>query len=202
MRLKTQEKLLSVLEGNNDDVFKKIFEAYVGYGTTCADVTFAKGMFWRKVDKSRIRLIKSDRRRLPGLDKVCDCRQLKHINDNSLDCLVFDPPFYTGGKSTKSVFASKYTTTTVKDLLDTFDKTNEEFARCLKPGGILIVKIQDIVSGGKQNWLHIEVANRYRNFYLKDLFVYYFTKNPFIDSRPQQHARKIHAYFMVLVKTV
>ena len=66
---------------------------YVALGSTVADVTYGKGVFWRLVPKDAFKLLATD------LSKGVDARQLPY-DDASIDCVVFDPPYmHTPGGS-------------------------------------------------------------------------------------------------------
>jgi len=46
--------------GTNTDLFPKILKLYLKEGSSIADVTYGKGIFWKKVDKDRYRLLATD----------------------------------------------------------------------------------------------------------------------------------------------
>ena len=82
--------------GTNDDIFPHVLSLYVAPGSIVADVTYGKGVFWRQVPKDAYNLLKYD------LSTGTDCRKLPHA-DNSLDCVVFDPPYmHTPGGTAQS----------------------------------------------------------------------------------------------------
>ncbi len=80
-----------------------------------------------------------------------------------------------------------------------------EFYRILKPGGILIFKCQDKVSGGTQYFSHLFILNEAERFgyYCRDLFVLLAKQRIVADwqLQNQKHARKFHCYFLVLEKS-
>jgi DNA modification methylase len=82
-------------------------------------------------------------------------------------------------------------------------RAGQEAYRVLKTKGVLIVKCQDEVSGGKQWLTHVEIINEYEKygFYTKDLFVVVRNNRPGVSRlKSQVHARKNHSYFLVFIK--
>ena len=63
----TNDLVFSAYVDNNADVFPHILNLYVPAGSTVADVTFGKGVFWRNVPADRYILRPSD---LGGVVKV------------------------------------------------------------------------------------------------------------------------------------
>src|SRR5215210_6144647 len=82
----TNQLVVTAYQGNNDEVFPKVLSLYVAPGSTIADVTYGKGVFWRNVPKDRYILLATD------LESGTDSRCLPY-EDSSLDALVFDPPY-------------------------------------------------------------------------------------------------------------
>lgn len=81
----TNDLVLSAHTGTNDQVFPQVLSLYVEPGSTVADVTYGRGVFWRAVPKDAYRLLASD------LQDGVDCRDLPY-ESGSIDCVVFDPP--------------------------------------------------------------------------------------------------------------
>ena len=48
----TKDLVFSAHIGTNDELFPNILKLYVKVGSRVADVTYGKGVFWRKVDTS------------------------------------------------------------------------------------------------------------------------------------------------------
>ena len=95
----TSDVVMSSWLGNNTEIFNQILQLHVPENSTIADVTFAKGVFWRKVDLTKYKLLPSDIRQEPNpynLEvRLADCRNLPY-EDKSLDAIVFDPPYMEG----------------------------------------------------------------------------------------------------------
>jgi hypothetical protein len=67
----TSKVIVSAHVAGNAEVFPQILELHVQFGSTIADVTYGKGIFWRQVDLSKYRLFPSD------IQTGIDCRELK-----------------------------------------------------------------------------------------------------------------------------
>jgi tRNA G10 N-methylase Trm11 len=187
----------------------------VPHGAVIADVTYGNGVFWKNVPKDYYVLKATD------IADGVDCRHLPY-EDQSLDCVVLDPPYMEGffrrkssqkaGSGTHSAFRNYYSNgDEVQDscakwhhaVTDLYFRAGREAHRILKDSGTLIVKCQDEVSANQQWLTHIEIYNEYDKigFYCKDLFVVVRENRPAITRLKRQvHARKNHSYFMVFIK--
>ncbi|MDQ3747579.1 MAG: site-specific DNA-methyltransferase [Acidobacteriota bacterium] len=216
----TSNLVMSAHVDGNAEVFPQILELHVPEGSLIADVTWGNGVFWQNVSPDKYRLLPTD------IATGMDCRQLSYTN-NSLDCVVLDPPYMEGfyrkspdnkaGSGSHSAFAEAYSNGDEinEDLenegtkkwhaavTDMYFKAGKEALRVLRKNGVLIVKCQDEVSAGKQWLTHVEIINRYEElgFYTKDLFVVVRNNRPSVSRLiTQKHARKNHSYFLVFVK--
>ncbi|TGN06796.1 DNA methyltransferase [Leptospira ilyithenensis] len=210
----TSEATLSAYTSNNADIFPKILSLHVSKGATIYDITYGTGVFWKNVDISEYNFLPSD------LKTGVDCRNLPY-EDNSSDCVVFDPPYMEGlyrsskvnlaGSGSHKAFREYYSTgkeTTDgpkwhNAVLDMYFRGGNEALRVLKNKGVFIVKCQDEVSANRQNLTHVELINYYQTlgFYCKDLFVIIRQNRPVVSRMLKQvHARKNHSYFLVFIK--
>jgi len=209
----TSNVVCSSYVASNDLVFPRILSLYASAGDRIADITYGKGVFWRKVDTSPFNFHPSD------LKTGVDCRDLPY-EDACLDVVVFDPPYMEGlfrregeqpaGGGTYKPFRDFYSNGQATDthgtpkyhdaVLDLYILTAREVKRVLKEKGFFIVKCQDEVSANRQKLTHIELAYIYERmgFYCKDLFVVQRHNAPGISRLvKQQHSRKSHSYFLV-----
>lgn len=203
----TNELVFSASMGTNDLIFPQILSLYVEPGSTVADVTYGKGVFWRHVPKDAYNLLPSD------ISEGTDCRKLPY-KDGSIDCMVFDPPYmHTPGgsahvnhqnyegyyKNNKANSSKKYH----EAVLDLYFTSAKEAWRVLKETGVYIVKCQDEVCANQQRLAHIEIINELAlyGFIAEDLFVVVRTGKPGVSRVLRQvHARKNHSYFIVFIK--
>jgi hypothetical protein len=216
----TSDLIMSAHIDGNAEVFPQILELHVAEGSLIADVTWGNGVFWQNVPANKYRLLPTD------IATGMDCRKLSYT-DNSIDCVVLDPPYMEGfyrkspdnkaGSGSHSAFAKNYsngdeinedtnnegTKKWHAAVTDMYFKAGKEAFRVLRKNGVLIVKCQDEVSAGKQWLTHVEIINKYEEFgfYTKDLFVVVRNNRPSVSRLiTQKHARKNHSYFLVFVK--
>jgi len=224
----TTDLIFSAYTADNSQVFPQILGLHVPKGSVIADVTYGMGVFWKNVPTGEYTVLGSDIALKKGLrvphfiklkDKV-DCRSLPY-KDESLNCVVLDPPYMEGlyrsskenlaGDGTHAAFRHHYSNgQTTHDgpkwhdaVIDVYMKAGREAYRCLTENGLCIVKCQDEVSANKQRLSHVEIITGYESlgFYTKDLFVVV-RQNKAGVSRliKQEHARKMHSYFVVFQK--
>jgi len=129
------------------------------------------------------------------------------LDDNSICCMMFDPPFIVGhtkDKPTGKIGKRFHGFATIEEMWKWYHLCLKEFYRILKHKGILIFKCQDTVSRGKQFLSHVDILNKASDigFYNKDLFVLLANSRMIgHNHHKQKHARKFHSYFLVLQKT-
>ncbi len=211
----TTDVVMSAYVRGNAEVFPQVLALHVPEGSTVADVTWGKGVFWKNVPDNLYTVLSSD------LKTNVDCRNLPY-EDASIDCVVLDPPYMEGlyrrvkdhlaGAGTHAAFREHYSNGDACDenapkwhaaVLDLYFKAAREAHRVLRDYGVFIVKCQDEVSANRQNLTHVEIINEYEkmNFYTKDLFVVVRQNKPGVSRlKKQVHARKNHSYFLVFVK--
>ena len=81
--------VLSAHVAPNADVFAEIMKLHVPVGASVCDVTYGKGVFWRKIAKEAYVLRATD------IETGVDARSLPYEN-SSVDCVVLDPPYMEG----------------------------------------------------------------------------------------------------------
>jgi hypothetical protein len=209
----TSDVVVSAHVADNSDVFPEVLALHVDKGSIVADLTYGKGVFWRNVNKADYKLLPSD-------IKQGQCWRSLPYESNSVDVVVFDPPYMEGlyrttkdalaGSGTHKSFQEFYSDGSTQNnnikrkyhdaVLEVYLSVIPEVKRILRKGGRFIVKCQDEVSANRQKLTHVELiwAYEYRGFYCKDLFVVVRRNAPIISRLvKQEHARKNHSYFLV-----
>lgn len=203
----TNDLVLSAYQANNDAVFPHIMSLYVATGSRVADVTYGKGVFWRRIPKHAYDLHATD------IKDGVDCRSLPYA-DASFDAVVFDPPYmhtpgasaHQGHQNFEAYYRNNKASSDKKyhdAVLDLYFEAAKEAKRVVKAGGVYIVKCQDEVCANTQRLTHVELINELATygFICEDLFVVMRTGKPGVSRLlTQAHARKNHSYFLVFIK--
>jgi hypothetical protein len=193
----TNDLIVSAYMATNDEVFPRILSLYVKPGSTVADVTYGHGVFWRRVPKDVYHLLATD------LWTGVDSRTLPYEGE-SVDCVVFDPPYmHTPGgtahvnhQNYEGYYRNNLATSDKKyheAVLDLYFSSGREAWRVLKAGGIYIVKCQDEVCANQQRLTHVELIIELTShgFVTEDLFVVMRSARPGVSRiLTQAHARK------------
>jgi hypothetical protein len=195
---------LTCISGDNSDLFPAALAVYAEVGPV-VDVTYGKGVFWRKVDTSRWWPVGSDLVIEAGTRLVADFTCLPYA-DRSVPTVVFDPPYMHGGATVKESINKRYhndlTDHSHAAVIRRYALGTLECERVLRPGGILLVKCQDEIVGSKQQWAHDEVKTMLELWGLEilDLFILHSEVRPAMRHDYQHHARKNHSYLWVARK--
>lgn len=205
----TNELVLSAQQGTNDELFPKILALYLAPGSVVADVTYGRGVFWKRVPRGDYRLLPSD------LKDGVDCRKLPY-RSGQLDAVVFDPPYMHTPGGTAHVGHQNYEgyyRNNVADsgsgakyheaVLELYFGAADEAHRVLRENGIYIVKCADEVCANQQRLTHVELINALgpKGFIIEDLFVLLRNNRPGVSRVIRQvHARKNHSYFLIFRK--
>lgn len=205
----TNDLVFSCHHASNDAVFPLILSLYVAPGSRVADVTYGQGVFWRNVPSLRYKVLASD------LQTGTDCRKLPY-KDDSIDCVVLDPPYmhtpggtahvnhqnyeeYYGNNGSNGNYVGKYH----EAVLELYFSAGVEASRVLINNGIFIVKCADEVCANRQRLTHVEIVVEFNRlgFVAEDLFVVARKNRPGVSRVKRQiHARKNHSYFIVFRK--
>lgn len=196
--------------GKSDDTFKTshydekellsgVLSLYNGSRPVELDPCYSIGRLWKGLTQPRLKFDLVPVR--PDVAQA-DCRHLP-LAGQSISSILFDPPFLIGGKSTQGIMDSRFSSFRyLEDMQEMYGSSLLEFARVLKPNGLLIFKCQDQVHYHKQFLTHVMVISEAERlgFFCHECLVLS-RKNVVIGPvKQQQHARKNHCYYLVLEK--
>ena len=191
----------SIVEGNNADLILEVSRLYAQGDPKIADLTWGKGVFWRKCPHLRVF----------GSDMITEPKRPHNFTDlpyrdATFDIAVLDPPYIhsPGNHQTDHRYQNAATTKGMlwNDLREQLYVPGlKEAKRIVRPGtGLIWVKCKDQVQSGMQRWCHIDLcADAVRlGLYPRDLFILV-AKARTANGRwsSQHHARKPHSYLWV-----
>ncbi|AKD55050.1 class I SAM-dependent methyltransferase [Spirosoma radiotolerans] len=183
---------------DQDEILQSILTLYVAGNTFDCDATYGYGEFYKAIARPRYCFDIAPKK--PEA-VIGDSRALP-LGDRSIKSLMFDPPFVVSNhkESEEYVMSQKYGGyRTITELREHYRKSLVEFARVVKPRGIVVFKCQDFVHGRSNYFIHDEVLSLAKDagFKAVDLFIL-FARNRFRGQvHKQNHARKFHSYFWV-----
>lgn len=193
---------------NQHDIIRGITKLHLGGRRIHLDPTYGYGQFYKPNDISEPTLAydvnsELDSRVTHRTIYTYDASDLSHLENNSIESIMFDPPFLrtTGrGSILKDRFGSY---PTMKLLWKFYAEAMWEFCRVLMPGGVLIVKMQNTVMSGRQWWSvrYInDLASKYKLDALDEFILGASHRLPQHNLKQQRHARKFHSFFNVYKK--
>lgn len=205
-----KQQIITSINYSQTDIIQNIIQLYIPQGKIDADVTYSKGIFYKDGVIAEPQY-KFDIAPQNGDTIQADCRNLP-LADNSINSLIFDPPFLaTSGKSLTTQADNNLMLRRFgyyrneKELHKFYQDSFREFNRVLSDNGILIVKCQDKISSGKQYLSHVFIIQQAieQDFYPEDIFILLAKSRIVADwqARSQKHARKFHSYFIVFRKS-
>lgn len=166
------------------------------------DCTYSKGIFYQNIPQPRL---KSDIVPLFDDVKKSDCQKLEFITDNSLNSIVFDPPFlFRNRKSSNNdkISARFSYFSSYQDLIKMYENSITCFYKKLKNNGYIFFKCQDMTDG-KFYCTHNEIINYSTDngFALKDIIIKTSKHKLQKESKQQNCVAKTHCYWLVFKKT-
>lgn len=203
--------MIKSINYNQSEILSDIIKLYIPSGKFDLDPCYSKGVFYKDGTVPEP-ILKFDYNPIKGCP-FGDSRDLESfgIKNNSLNSIVFDPPFLAtkGPSLSKTDDNNKINKRfgvypTELELWTFYKESIQEFSRVLKKDGILVFKCQDKVSSGKQYIMHNEIINecKTQGFECEDIFIL-LAKNRLVADwqvKNQKHARKFHSYFLVFKK--
>lgn len=194
----TKPDIIKSISFDQVEILRNIIQLHTG-PIEC-DVTFGSGCFYKKLDRPPLCFDIAPRK--DGVIQA-DCCHLP-LPNQSVESIMFDPPFLprTGpGSIIKSQFGA--IDGGIAGLKHFYFLSMTETYRVLKDQGYLVFKCQDLVSGGKNHFIHCDVRDMALSigFECIDLFILNVHRRmPDPQGRAQKHARKFHSFFFVFQK--
>ena len=187
--------ILSCIQGNNTKLIEEVSKLFLDRDRIIVDITYGKGVFWKGIN---LDVIGSDKR--GNVDLKADFRMLPYKSE-SVDVVVFDPPYMHGGKTVKKSINQCYQNenTSHESVIRNYGLGILEGARILKKRGKIFVKCQDEIESGRQRFSHMEVIRLLELFGFKilDMFVLMQDHIPTMRLNYQKTSRKNHSYLVV-----
>lgn len=190
----------AVVTGDNSDLIAAVASLYAKGGDTVADLTWGKGVFWRKAQH----LLVTGSDIVTVSERPYDLRNTPY-EDESFDIAVLDPPYiHSPGKHTTDARYQNAATTKgflQKDILKLYADGMREGQRIAKRQ--VWVKCKDQVQSAVQRWSHcdIRLIALQLGLYPRDLFILIpDSQTPRGRWPVQHHARKPHSYLWVFEK--
>ena len=197
-----EKQVIKSIQNNDTDILIAIKHLYLKDCNFDLDPCYSTGQFYGDSEKPRIKM-----------DKIVQNKEVIQndilngipLPDKSIESIVFDPPFMFGqhGQTKNNLMTKRFTMfDSWEDLETLYKKALSEFYRILKRGGIVAFKCQDYTDS-KTTLTHCFIHNWAieSNFMVEDLFIKICTAGRIWNSAlKQKHARKLHAYWIVLKK--
>lgn len=205
-----ENKIIKSIGNNQQEIINDILFLYNDNNPIYLDCTYSKGIFYKN-GKVKQPIIKMDLE--PQCDDVTKADfTAMPIESNTISSVMFDPLFLITGKTYKqnkegsSIIAKRFTGyENFEELKKSYKGALVEIYRILKEKGIVIVKCQNTISGGKQHFSHYFILKTALElgFYPLDEFI--LESKSKITSlggrwKKQRHSWKYHSFFLVLQK--
>jgi hypothetical protein len=170
-------------------------------GTFDVDATYSTGGFYKdgRVPEPSWKFDINPQR--PGVI-AADCRDLP-LDDSCVMSVIIDLPFLHQ-PGADSIMGQRFSGVhSQNDLRQLHHDALLEAHRVLMPGGIVVVKCQDVIESGKQKLQHCYVWEGAQTVGFEDLDLFIILKKTTMVGHNwdrQVHARRGHSYFMVFRK--
>ncbi|HYK19695.1 MAG TPA: hypothetical protein VEV42_03105 [Pyrinomonadaceae bacterium] len=207
----TYQPLSSVWEGSDAD----LLEAMLNFYSTIPpepilDATYNAGRFWKR---SKRRIVSMDIDPQYNPDILCDNRNMIDVRSRQFGVVVYDPPHVgpQGRDKSKKRFDVDFGATIECgkehnwNLSYLYPGFLKEAKRVLKPEGLLLAKITDMVNSHRSKWPHCDFMRMAEEagFTVCDLIVKVRT-GPMVSNKwkAAHHARKRHCFWIVCRNSV
>lgn len=194
---------------DNAEMMRRIIALYGRPGMTILDPMTGPGVFWKAVDTEAYDLHRTD---IAGGGP--DARSLPW-GDCTVHMVVLDPPYrYVEDRTTSEGLRMAendiYNLASLRSaplkghdaVMALYRESMMEAVRVLKHGGYLVVKCQDTITDGRQQWVHVDLMKDAPSLGVEviDLAVVTPSQVPPTRWKTQRTLRKAHSYFIVYRK--
>ena len=196
----------SVWEGTDKDLLEAMFAFYPTVPVEpILDTTFNTGRFW-KGSARRVVSMDIDPRHKPMI--IGDNRKMVGVRSNTFGVVVYDPPHVgpQGRDKSSKRFDEDFGATMPCGKAENWKLSYlyppflEQAKRVLKPHGLLLAKITDMVNNHRSKWAHVDFMQMAdeAGFTVCDLIVKVRT-GPMVSNkwRKAHHARKRHCFWII-----
>lgn len=203
----------SGLMGNDRDALKVLMQVHGKPDAEVLDCTHNSGKMWRGI-RDDYNLSTMDIDPIHATDYVGDFRDLATVvGDRKFDVLVFDPPHLptaSASKNSSGIYRERFGLTDGDDTGRDGDNVSQLFrpffqqaAQVLRPDGIALCKIIDLVHNHRYQWQHIDMimAARLENMTPCDMLVKIEPCSGNLKSSKWQnvyHLRRNHCFWIVV----
>ena len=194
----------------NAEIFPDVLKLYVPEGAKVLDMTWGRGVFWKRVPKGAYKITANDLDKSRGRYHY-DFSHLPPQWKERFDAVVLDPPYLgVGGiKTLKDSIDRSYNNRLRARKMGAGIKATQrvyaagmiEAHRVLRRSGVLILKAMDQVeSGEEQKPLTHEMMElgRILGFKFVDEMIMVLKHTPMMRHATQKHSRHNHSSFVVL----
>ena len=196
------EGVVSSVGYSDREIISGILRLHIKTDRFDLDPCYSKGVFYKELEQPKMKYDITPQ--LPDV-KQSDCRRLP-IEDNSINSIMFDPPFMFEKRHRENMNIMKQRFSMFhggfEELEEMYKGALKEFYRILNKDGTLVFKCQDFTDS-KTTMTHCLVYNWATEigFYAKDLFIAVAKARIWNSNLVQRHSRKFHSYFWVFKKT-
>ena len=165
------ERYTSTLKGTDGEALNRLLKVHAVENPIILDTTYNTGKMWKKCDYNPHFTNDIDEKRNTSFHN--DFRDLVDVSDNSVDVVVFDPPYIPtdmASENASKIYIDRFGITgsnskgsdyrTGNNIFPCFVPFLKEAKRILtSPNGIVLCKIGDLVHQNCQQWQHVEFIN-------------------------------------------
>jgi ParB family chromosome partitioning protein len=204
--LSRYEPLSSVWEGTDGDLLEKMLKFYATISPEpILDATYNTGRFWKG---STRQVVSMDIDPRYNTMIIGDNREMADVKPNAFGTVIYDPPHVgpQGRDKSKKRFDVDFGATIECgkehnwNLSYLYPPFLQQAKRVLKPEGLLLAKITDMVNSHKSKWPHCDFMRMAEEagFTVCDLIVKV-RNGPMVSNKWKEahHARKRHCFWIV-----